>query len=114
MNAALDLLQARAGEQLATLERVHRELAEVSAERTVDTGRVRVVVDAAGALSCLALTHGAGSGDATRLAALIVEAAAEAAREVYERHSEITADFLAEFGPESTTEDAIEDAGGEQ
>jgi len=97
MTSAMDRITADAAAHLAALERVHRDLTGMSVTASADGGRVSVRLDATGALAALDLQPGAGRGDAARLSRLIVEAAAEAARELCARRADLTREFLAEF-----------------
>ncbi len=96
-NPEMDAIVARAGAQLAALERIHHDLSGLSVTGRADGGRIAVRLDSGGALAGLELLPGAGGGDAERLAGLIVDAAAAAARELAVRRAELTADFLDEF-----------------
>ncbi|WP_159067535.1 YbaB/EbfC family nucleoid-associated protein [Gordonia iterans] len=98
MTSAMDQITARAQARLAALQHAHRELAGVSATASADDGRVVVRVDASGGLADLTLRPGAARGDATRLAAVITETAATAARDVAQRRADLTREFLDEFG----------------
>ncbi|GAA3953222.1 YbaB/EbfC family nucleoid-associated protein [Gordonia caeni] len=97
MTGAMDQITAAAAAHLAALERVHQDLTGMSVSASTDGGRVTVRLDATGALAALDLLPGAGRGDAARLSQLIVEAAADAARELCARRADLTREFLAEF-----------------
>lgn len=96
-NPAMDAVVARAEAQLGALERIHRDLSELSVVGRSDAGRIEVRIDGNG-LADLRLLPGAAGGDAGRLATMIVDAAAAAARELGARRSVMTREFLDEFG----------------
>lgn len=95
--AAMDAVICRATAQLTALQRIHFELADLAESCAVDDGRVIVQLDAGGGLAGLTLRPGAGHGDPARLARLIVDACAEADRELTARRAALTAEFLEEF-----------------
>lgn len=101
-NPAMDAIVARAAVQLTALERIHDELSGLSVTGRADGGRVVVRIDSAGGLAGLSLQPGAGGGDSGRLARLIVDAAAAAARELDGRRADLTAGFLDEFADTPT------------
>lgn len=108
MTSAMDAITAEAAAHLAALERVRSDLAGLSADAITDDGRIRVALDATGALAALELRPGAGRGDAARLAQLIVEASADAARDLCARRADLTREILAEFGDTPEAEGTAE------
>ena len=111
MNTVMDSVVAEARARLSALQQVTDDLQSAATTCTGDDGRVRVTVDAGGALAELHLAPGAGRGDAARLAAEILQTAARAATEMAGRREAILREFLdehREFGGGPDTADTTD------